>query len=438
MLIASVALLVLVIAALLGVGVRSGILSPLSLLGGFLLVGLGLRAVQLAPWVLAIDLEGRLISAIIELTIALIFLLLGYWMGVTAFSVRQVRCMAMQLITPVQSRSRSLIVLIIGVGAFALFFLFMTISYGSLENMWLNLRARDIGGAAGTGYIALLSDITIVTSAIAAQCRFGRSGEDRCTRSNFLFPVLALASLVLLIVLGGRGAILQFVLVIAIIVSLCRPRQATSRWPLLGIVLLSVSVVVLGYASRYSAQRNIAFGDSLTVTMGNLGNTLSAPFALLDHYMLAKEFVARRGLDLGAELPIFLSQPIPRAFWPEKPRVLPLRIREEFWRDMSGGIPATIFGEFYIAFGLAGVFSGAILLGVGVGVLRRLYGASMLNPELSVLYALLTVIAVFTAVRSGLEIGVTRVVVIVVILGAMSVALRSRVKWQSEKYKGRS
>ena len=124
-------------------------------------------------------------------------------------------------------------------------------------------------------------------------------------------------------------------------------------------------------------------------------------------------------------------RPVPRSVWLDKPQLLGIRIRQEFWGDSLGGIPATVFGEFYVAFGYLGLLVGSIFLGWVLGMLERLYRLSIVQPDVAVLYGILTVTVVFTVVRSGLEIGIVNIAIYLLIIATMNVMMRLRIATSS-------
>jgi len=152
--------------------------------------------------------------------------------------------------------------------------------------------------------------------------------------------------------------------------------------------------------------------------------------------MLAKKYVDSKGYDYGWQYVTYFVRPIPRSVWPNKPLPLALKMRQEFWGDTAGGIPPTVFGEFFIAFGYFGLFLGSIILGVVLGLLGRLFNASLADPAQSVFYTLITITVVFSVVRSGLEISFVKLLIYMFIVIGLSFLLRLRIGVGTKKRDG--
>ena len=131
---------------------------------------------------------------------------------------------------------------------------------------------------------------------------------------------------------------------------------------------------------------------------------------MIDHYILAKKYTDIHGYDYGIQYAEYLVRPIPRGFWPDKPEQVAIRMRYEFWGEKMGGIPPTVFGEFYMSFGYIGLIIGSIFLGVILGLLERIYQRIYSEPEISVVYAIMVAFIVFSVTRSGLDISFVKIV----------------------------
>ncbi len=110
---------------------------------------------------------------------------------------------------------------------------------------------------------------------------------------------------------------------------------------------------------------------------------------------------------------------VPRILWPSKPV---LNIGQQTYRDYYGGlsnttsVTRTLPGDFYVNFGVGGVFIGMLLLGVVVAVLRRSFVNKRLVTGLLIytlgFFTLLDYEADFASLLAGLP----RILVAVMLL----------------------
>ncbi|MNT31148.1 hypothetical protein D3C72_1669730 [compost metagenome] len=135
----------------------------------------------------------------------------------------------------------------------------------------------------------------------------------------------------------------------------------------------------------------------------------------IDHIALSKIYAERRGNDYGEVYLNALVAFVPRAIWPEKPIQLSRRVREEFFGDTDGGVPPGLFGESVIAFDYFGLAMMALIFGLIVAKAEN-YAANAPNEDLGRLRTgVLSTLIGFILVRGGVDIGVYRVGLIVVI-----------------------
>jgi len=429
---------------MLSISLKDGALSPLFLFMAFTAVGVLVRAFQLvseagselvlAPWVLGRELESSVFISLIELFVALtIIFSVAYIIRLNnGVGVEEVKVPDL-LKAHVLTRRQSIFLVIIGVGSIALFFGVMSYLQGGLFDMVLVFQSRSVPALSGRGYAGLFADIPVVVTLFLAFNCFRRKVQNFKYKGKWEFYGMLILTLVMLVVMGGRGALLQFLLMIGIIYYACKQWRVKISWSLFLVLLISFVVVVAGLASRHSAQNQKPLVESISTVSENLSATLSAPFALLDHYMLLKVYVDNRGFDYGMQYISYLVRPIPRSVWADKPVPLALKIRQMFWGDMEGGIPPTVFGEFFVAFGYFGVFLGCIILGAALGFLGRLFRASFNDPAQSVLYALIAVTVVFSVVRTGVEITFVKILIYMAVAMGLNLIFKLRIRRVSEK-----
>jgi oligosaccharide repeat unit polymerase len=225
--------------------------------------------------------------------------------------------------------------------------------------------------------------------------------------------VLFLGGLVLqsifLALSGGRSILLLFLISLLIV----RVKRIT-RAGFLGILALAAAFVAAsGYIiyERYRAQGASAQFEMSAASIVEASYT-GLPF--IDHIALSKIYAERRGNDYGEVYLNALVAFVPRAVWPEKPIQLSRRVREEFFGDTDGGVPPGLFGESVIAFDYFGLAMMALIFGLIVAKAEN-YAANAPNEDIGRLRTgVLSTLIGFILVRGGVDIGVYRVGLIVV------------------------
>jgi len=420
------------------IALKDGALNPLFLFLVFCFIGVWVRAIQLvsetgyelvlAPWVLERQLTNSVNESLVELFIAIVIVFLSYYICIDKKVFRGRVNIFRRLQSEILSKKQSYVLVVIGSSTFFVFIGLMSYFVGGLSEAINALQSREVSILAGRGYVAILSDVSIVATLLLAFNYFRtKDSKNRSTDSGTVFLIMSIFSLFILIIMGGRGAFLQFLFMIGIIYYTCKGYRVKVSWLFVWVIIVSICIITVGLASRNSAQTKQPLNKSLLEVSENIVTTLSAPFALIDHYMLAKVYAEERGFDYGAQYTSYVLRPIPRGLWNEKPIPLALKMRQEFWGDIRGGIPPTIFGEFYISYGLFGLYFGCVVFGVALGYTGRLFKSSFRDTRQSVLYALLVVTVVFSTVRSGLEISFVKIIIYMVILASLNLILKIRI-----------
>jgi len=167
-----------------------------------------------------------------------------------------------------------------------------------------------------------------------------------------------------------------------------------------------LGTIVVGLGVRESAQKDIPFGEAVGNSSKQLTEVITGTFPIIDLFTSAKYFADQVGHDNGQQFVNYLTRVIPRSIWPEKPLILGLQIRKYYSGHTLSGVPPTIFGEFYIAFGEIGLILCAVVLAGILRFLSSLHGAVKLNDGLSLIYITFLVQLIFSTFRAGLEISI--------------------------------
>lgn len=227
--------------------------------------------------------------------------------------------------------------------------------------------------------------------------------------SGLFLSGLALQA-VFLALSGGRSILLLFLISLLII----RVRKVTVAGYIGIMVLAMIFVAASGYIiyERYRAQ-----GASAQFEM-NAASIVEASYTglpFIDHIALSKIYADRRGNDYGEVYLNALVAFVPRSIWPEKPIQLSRRVRDEFFGDADGGVPPGLFGESIIAFDYFGMALMALIFGLVLAKVEN-YASNSQNEDIRRLRTgVLSTLIGFILVRGGVDIGVYRVGLIVVI-----------------------
>lgn len=392
--------------------IRRGLFSATFLVSFHLFLGFGIRTLYLmtpaggrdilAPWILA----SR------ELPVLEVALLIAMYSGLVIFGLLKGQVGAnknsdlLRLQATVGGFSR---VLILACLALIAFLLLASQFFGGLESYARILATRSSEAVAGFGYAGILFDLSVVSVVSLYYLHLCTSPKRS---RNWLMMVVVLGTAALLFVGGGRGNLIQYFLSL-LIIRLSIVRGSIRKYVLLAVLPLLVgAVIIVGLSVRIAAQYNISYSEAQSRTMADVTSVILAPFALTDHLMISKKFVAVHGHDFGYQYLTNLVKPVPRSVWPDKPVPQPIQVRRTFWGDDFGGIPPGVFGEAYIAFGRVGIGLATLCLGLLALRLDRLQLAGLRDPSFLPVYSLLVPYVAFNLVRGGVDIAFTRIAII--------------------------
>lgn len=216
---------------------------------------------------------------------------------------------------------------------------------------------------------------------------------------------LIFASLGLLFLTGGRGAFLsQLISLVFIRHVTVKSKQLTKALIPIAIITVIVATIISGLALRESAQKQIAFADALKNTSSQVLETVTGTFPVIDLFSASVAFADYNGHDYGVQFVNYFTRIIPRSIWPDKPLIIGLQIREFLSGHTLSGVPPTIFGEFYIAYGLYGLGLSGLVLAIFLKFLDACHRKSFDDPGFSIFYAIALIQLIFSSLRAGLEI----------------------------------
>ncbi|MEJ2801436.1 O-antigen polymerase [Comamonadaceae bacterium PP-2] len=291
-----------------------------------------------------------------------------------------------------------------------LIYLYLAASiFGGISNAILGFLSRTVDALEGFSYVTILSDVFVVASLSI----FYSASVNRKRVHYFLALLLVILALMLLMASGGRGNLIQYILSLCILYFGIRGKLSKKAVFVLSLsALVVVSAIFAGLAARKSVQNKTDFTVELADAAQSALPTLSAPFALLDHYNLSTIYVERNGFDYGTQFANFILKPIPRLLWPEKPNPIAIEMRITFFGDSLGGIPPGLFGEMYIAFGWFALLITPIFMVICISMISYLMRLQQFRGYSCLVYAILVPYFAFNLMRGGIDIGLMRILIV--------------------------
>ena len=280
----------------------------------------------------------------------------------------------------------SFVVLIRSIGQGFLVFLLNPMARGFLAD-------ANIGAGISFAYFALYGIQMMPVASILWLASIGSKHQQ----PKLGWLTHALISLLILILVSPRTAILSYVLALVLVYHLLIRKIKSNS-------LLTASFILLFYASFINVLRRVTGGMAFStlgqalihllrsVNFFNLIYTFIFSTNLSDirTFILVERFFGRTiPLKYGQTLLRLITQWIPRSIWPTKPYDLGIEIARLYNPQSLSGSPAGYFAELFINFHFIGVVLGGFLLGF---LLSKIYNAWMINnPSLLsvVAYAIL-------------------------------------------------
>lgn len=281
-------------------------------------------------------------------------------------------------------------------------------SAGGFLNYIKLAQNRVSDNVQGLAYIGVLFDLTVSGSLLLLTIK---KPNDKL---KWLVFLLVLTVLSLFILKGGRGNFLQYIISLLVINEFLSNKKMKFDMRVVIICCLFVVMTTFGLAARYSSQNDVEFNEAVSDVSQDVTKALMSPFSLFDHYELAKEYSKINGYDYGLFYASQLVRPVPRSIWEDKPLVLGKKIRDEFWGDTTGGVPAGYIGESYISFYYFGFFVMSAFLAYVALLLTRWYLCSSGNRIYVFYLSVIVPYVFFNLLRTGVDTGFTRILIYLV------------------------
>ncbi len=266
---------------------------------------------------------------------------------------------------------------------------------GSLEEM--RLTAISSGW---TRAVALLL-VPVATLVLAHAATLGRGEKLRAP-----FILLLAASLVLLAATGGRGFVIIPIGTGIVLFHVLRRPLSLGRFAALCLLLALFSSAYLAVRgmSHYGTNTYVEYLSTITHLPDPLAPLAPVVLGLRASPVAFGELLDVVPREVPFQLGRFLVAPLV-SFLPGHQAWAPEFIQGALRHEFPGfGEPATIFGSFYLDFGVPGVLAGSFLTGLAWSALRRRFEAmrDLLHAILLAQAAVLVLLSIYGDVYGGL------------------------------------
>ena len=403
-----------VIAMTLMMGLRIGITSGLFLFAIHVTIGFGVRLLVVSfvdvpdyfYWsVLSRNFNLPIEIISLQLSLAIIFTLIGY-AAINNSSVSRYTRSIFNIITPNQGNVSLIISFILFIFCWSVFFTGLTAIYGSPLSALSALQRRALTFGSSVTILRIFITVAFAPLIVIIVESFRLRSNYWALRAFSLFIVLM--HLIGVFLTGGRGAMLTQAFVISALIMLILSRNhlritiATSLAAIAASVLM-VTVVIGGYAIRISAQRDIPLPLALQQALPDSMLIVSGTFPILDMYSGAYVLTRDEGISYGENLLNIGGRFVPRDFWPSKPDIVAIQIRQHVYGDRLSGAPPTAYGEFYYAFSWVGLIVSGLIIGSILKILDGIRGFVIQRPISAGIYFYFIFQISFGVIKSGFE-----------------------------------
>jgi hypothetical protein len=177
--------------------------------------------------------------------------------------------------------------------------------------------------------------------------------------------------------------------------------------------LIFLLPVVVAFTVLYSAYRDlnlsgsgISISSAIVTVTDNPAAAANAfnRFDYLENFAKGERYLETQDPDWGASLVEVFMQPVPRAFWPQKPENFSTSMtRQLLPQNLAIGVTANFnsLSEFVQAFGGFGILIGGVILAFILAIAYCVFDATEDNPYLAVYYIVVLLGYVGTGFYAG-------------------------------------
>lgn len=196
----------------------------------------------------------------------------------------------------------------------------------------------------------------------------------------FIWLILLISTLSILILTGGRSSILYGILILMIIKHYFYKKIKTRNVMSLGFLLFFLIVIVYRIVLRdkfFVSNSNLSFGDILYNSLSDFPRYFFGGYDTVQFDALVTLLSQKDTYDflLGDTILATIMSPLPRDWFPDKGYGAMTYFTEKFFPEFyypnHVEINVSFLGELYLNFGLLGIITGFLLLGIGLGMLYR-------------------------------------------------------------------
>ena len=214
-------------------------------------------------------------------------------------------------------------------------------------------------------------------------------------RNIYTKPIFWLSTAAMLIIqfltTGGRGGVV-YALIYMLLVFMIREQKIAPTKILVALMVGFILMGVLGELRQSTwegdlgkSQEETSIGASFQKGLTEISERSWRSFGSLPILARVPDDV---GFLYGSSYVALFSLPIPRGFWPEKPKLVGGRVTRTFFNG-SYGIPPGAIGENYWNFGIPGVLGAFFIFGSFHKWLADVFRRYAQHPAIGVLYALI-------------------------------------------------
>ncbi|MGK7898730.1 MAG: O-antigen polymerase, partial [Xenococcus sp. (in: cyanobacteria)] len=217
-------------------------------------------------------------------------------------------------------------------------------------------------------------------------------GRNIYTKPIFWISTAAML-LIQFLTTGGRGGVI-YALIYMLLVFMIREQKIAPTKILIALMVGFILMGVLGELRQSTWEGDIGVGSSKEET--SIGASFQKGLTEISERSWRSfgslPILARVPNDVdflyGSSYVALLSLPIPRGFWPEKPKLVGGRVTRTFFNG-SYGIPPGAIGENYWNFGIPGVLGAFFIFGSFHKWLADIFRRYAQQPAAGILYALI-------------------------------------------------
>src|ERR1035437_210437 len=292
----------------------------------------------------------------------------------------------------------------------------------------------SIHDQSSTGGIFLLSPFfDLLPLAICLVFLNGEGRSFRLGRAVAMFGVYVVICLSFLL-FAGKSSLLRPLFYLLVIFHYRRRKISPVVWPLLGLAFVAANLAAMcerDFHWNLAATQSYVFAHSHSWTA--LWELLFSRFYGLEALVVVLARVQHSGLLLGRNYMELLYWFVPRFLWAGKPLTWSYQwgyLFAEYTRWGEGDFVATtLFGDFYLNFGLWGLLVGSALIGV-IARIAYVYLIELIGTKSAIVMYAVVLMLLELRLEGGLpeavELSVTELAAVTVVLAASAVVWRRR------------